>query len=86
MALEPLNLKWQAFGWEIATVNNGHDFEEIDNALQKISHSLNPKVLILNTIKGKGISFMENKKEWHSGYLSAEQADVALDELARPNV
>lgn len=70
--------RWQAFGWEAYEVD-GHDVDELELALST-SHN-RPKVLIARTIKGKGVSFMEDKLEWHYKSPNAEQYALALCEL-----
>jgi transketolase len=75
MALGDLQKKWNSFGWDTEVVD-GHDFNELISALQKKSRS--PKCVIANTIKGKGVSFMENAVEWHSIH-DPEAADSQLE-------
>ena len=73
MALEPFADKWRAFNWEVIEIN-GHDFDELDTALEKAWAATDKPVLIYaNTIKGKGVDFMENKVVWH--YASADSAE-----------
>ena len=79
--LEPLADKWRAFGWEALTVN-GHDHGELLNAFTS-PRANRPRVVIANTIKGKGVSFMENGVEWHHKVPSAAQVDAALKELGQ---
>ncbi|MCX6764119.1 MAG: transketolase [Candidatus Nealsonbacteria bacterium] len=80
-ALEPLRDKWLAFGWQVKEIN-GHNFSEIQNAFSKIPFEKNkPSLLIANTVKGKGISFMEDKLEWHYKNLNKEDYKKALKEL-----
>ncbi len=80
--LNPLDKKWEAFGWEVRTVN-GHSFEEIFSALAGYhSRQINkPLVIVANTIKGRGISFMENQPLWHGIAPQGEQAERAKMEL-----
>ena len=73
-----LEEKWRSFGWDVLCVN-GHDAEDIYNALTK--KQTKPMVVIAETIKGKGISFMENNPLWHNHSLSKEQYEQALEEL-----
>lgn len=81
MPIEPLKQKWEAFGWYVCEVD-GHDFQDIDNAQKKCDEVKGkPKIIIANTIKGKGISFMEGKKEWHSRALSYELREDAIKEV-----
>ena len=72
MALEPFADKWRAFGWEVIEIN-GHDFDELNTAMEKAWAAVNKPVLILaDTIKGKGVDFMENNVVWH--YASGDSA------------
>lgn len=83
LCLEPLADKWRAFGWNVIVVD-GHDMRKIVEALDSIpdSDSKVPTVIICETVKGKGVTFMENDPKWHSGLLSDEQLEQALKELA----
>ena len=78
MGLESLSDKWKSFGWYVIEIN-GHSIEECCNAFQ--THSDKPIVIIANTIKGKGISFMENDPSWHHKTLSKEQQMLAIEEI-----
>jgi len=81
IALEPLKEKWTAFGWQVREID-GHNFSEIEKNLYKIPFAKGkPNLLIAHTIKGKGISFMENKLEWHYKNLTKEEYGLALKEL-----
>lgn len=81
LGLEPLAKKWQDFGWETKEID-GHNFEEIEKGLSKIPFEKEkPSLLIAHTIKGKGVSFIEDKLEWHYKNLSREQFEQALKEL-----
>jgi len=79
MELEPLAEKINAFGWETIEIN-GHNFEEIINALDK-EHNSKPKAIIANTIKGKGVKFMENEAKWHGRAPDFWQCIEALKDL-----
>src|SRR3954451_13237340 len=79
--LEPLPEKWAAFGFEVRVID-GHDYAQLLEAFQP-STTGKPVAVIANTIKGKGISFMENRVEWHHKVPSADQVQTALQELAR---
>ena len=70
---------WKGFGWEVVTCN-GHNVKQLIEAFQH-KDTDNPKVIIANTIKGKGISFMENSKDWHHNRLTDELYQRALSEL-----
>lgn len=80
--LEPLESKFQSFGWEIKRVN-GHDHQDIYQALISLETSSadKPKLLIADTIKGKGIRMMENNLAWHYHSPSEEEYKQALKEL-----
>lgn len=83
MTIKPLDEKFNSFGWNVVVID-GHSFEEIESALTNARNSEDrPTVIIANTIKGKGISFMENKAEWHGAAPSLEQRIVALKELEK---
>ena len=70
MPLEPFADKWRAFGWDVVEVD-GHDFDQLDEALAKAWAATDVPVLILaHTIKGKGVDFMENNVVYH--YASAD--------------
>ncbi len=82
MNLDPLNKKWEAFGWHVIEIN-GHDLSQVLDALKKAQQKKGqPTVIIAHTIKGKGVSFMENNVEFHGKAPSAEQLEKALKELA----
>lgn len=70
--------KWAAFGWDACAVD-GHDEEALRQTLKKESEC--PRAIIARTVKGKGISFMENAVAWHHGRLGRKQFDLALSEL-----
>lgn len=81
--LDPLEDKWKAFGWNAVTIN-GHDHNQIRNALLKsITSKDKPNMIVANTIKGKGVSFMENKVEWHYKSPRDENYLKAIEELER---
>ena len=81
LALEPLAAKLQAFGWSVREVN-GHDHDQLDQALSCTPWEVGkPSVVIAHTTKGKGVSFMENKVEWHYRSPNQEQLAQALAEL-----
>ena len=81
MTVTPLPEKWRAFGWNVIEID-GHDFEQILDALspeRKVEGK--PTMIIAKTIKGKGVSFMENECDWHGKAPSEEQVKQALVEL-----
>ena len=77
--LEPLADKWTAFGWEVHSVD-GHDYGALFDVLSG-GPGERPRLVIANTVKGKGVSFMENGVEWHHKVPSDEQAHAARREL-----
>lgn len=79
--LEPLTGKWQAFGWATREID-GHDFNQIENALRSVPFEpQQPSCVIAHTVKGKGISFMENQLAWHYKPPDDEELRRALAEL-----
>ena len=83
MAVEPLADKWRAFGWATHEVD-GHDVPQLLALLQGIvadDARSSPAVVIAHTVKGKGVSFMENELGWHLGYLAADDEERALAEI-----
>ncbi|WP_425826862.1 transketolase [Streptomyces fractus] len=79
--LEPLNEKWASFGWEVRVID-GHDHRAIKEAYAP-STTGRPVAVIANTVKGKGVSFMEDRVEWHHKVPTGEQVALALQELNR---
>jgi len=81
MNLEPLNKKWEAFGWHVIEVD-GHDFTQLFNAFEQAKLVRGqPTVIIAHTVKGKGVSFMENNADFHGKAPSAAEVEIALKEL-----
>ena len=79
--LEPLAPKLEMFGWKVAAVD-GHDCEAIEDVLLKLPlESGRPSAVIFKTVKGKGVSFMENDYKWHYGGLTAELLEQAIKEV-----
>lgn len=81
ISLTSLSEKWKAFGWDVVEID-GHNFRKLLHALDKrnIKNSI-PRMIIAKTIKGKGISFMENSTDWHYRKLTLEQAHTAQEDL-----
>ena len=79
--LEPLVAKWQAFGWPAGEID-GHDFGQIEKALDQAeaTHGV-PSLIVAHTVKGKGVSFMENNPEWHGKSPKPEEAMAAIREI-----
>jgi transketolase len=81
MGLEPLALKWRAFGWQVQEID-GHDIGAILYALERARDTTQPNVIIAHTIKGKGVPYMENVPAWHGSVkLTQRQATDALRAL-----
>jgi transketolase len=77
---EPLDEKWRAFGWAVKIVN-GHNFAELTEALSQPAENGKPTCIIANTVKGKGVGFMEDVAKWHHGVPSEAELKQALTEL-----
>lgn len=80
MALDDLKAKLAAFNWHVLEID-GHNIEEIFNAVEEAKKCDKPCVIVANTVKGKGVSFMENNAAWHGKAPSDEQLAQALAEL-----
>ncbi len=78
----PIDEKFRAFGWNVLTID-GHNFDEIDSAVTSAeNHKGQPTVIICNTVKGKGVSFMEDRAEWHGSAPNKEQYELAVSEIS----
>ncbi|WP_347489199.1 transketolase [Desulfoscipio sp. XC116] len=81
MSPEPLADKWRAFGWDVQEID-GHDMEQILAAVARARDTgEKPGIIIARTVKGKGVSFMENEVGWHGAAPKPEQVEKALAEL-----
>ncbi len=81
LALEPFADKWRSFGWAVNEVD-GHDHVALDTCLREIPfHASQPSCLLCHTVKGKGVSFMENTVLWHYRTAQGSEFDAALVEL-----
>ena len=82
MSMDSISDKWKAFGWNVIEID-GHSMEQLINAIDTLppSDSKKPTVIIGNTVKGHGISFMENNVGWHAGMVSDENLMKAKTEL-----
>lgn len=83
MTIKPIDEKFKAFGWNVMVID-GHNYDEISDAVD-IAKKGNgkPSVIIAKTVKGKGVSFMENNVSWHGTAPNAEQTEKALIELEK---
>jgi transketolase len=81
MSLGEIEKKFLAFGWNTLRID-GHDFDQILNALAKArAEKTKPTMIIADTVKGKGVSFMENVNKWHGTSPNAEELKKALSEF-----
>ncbi len=76
----PIDEKFKAFGWNVLVID-GNDFDQIDMAVKNAKASLKPTAVICKTVKGKGVSYMENQCGWHGKAPNAEQYEQAMKEL-----
>ncbi|MBL1822621.1 transketolase, partial [Klebsiella pneumoniae] len=80
MNTDPLDEKWRAFGMEV-TQCNGNDMAEVVATLERLQPNGKPHVVIANTTKGAGISFIQGCPEWHHRVPKGEEIELALEEL-----
>lgn len=81
MSPEPIDQKFAAFGWQVLVID-GHDFQAIEQAVKTAKATTGvPTMIVANTVKGKGVSFMENQAGWHGSAPSPEQVEAAKAEL-----
>ncbi len=82
MTLEPLAQKWRAFGWRVMETD-GHDFHRLLPTIQRAKENrIRPTVIIAHTVKGKGVSFMQNNPAFHGRAPNAKEFETAMQELA----
>ena len=84
LTLEPLATKWEAFGWEVVKID-GHSFEELNRVFADVRHrtSTKPLLILAQTIKGKGVSFMEGSVEWHHRLPKGDEVEEAIRQLTK---
>ena len=80
MSAEPIDQKVAAFGFDYVVIN-GNDLDEIESAFEKFHNSTKPFAIIMKTVKGKGVSYMENEVGWHGKAPNAEEYETAMAEL-----
>jgi transketolase len=80
MQMEPLGAKWQSFGWH-ATEIDGHDMNAILTALNEEAPADKPRAIVAHTVKGRGVSFIEDDNNWHYRSPTAEEVEKARKEL-----
>ncbi len=83
LPMEPLREKWESFGWDVLEID-GHSVRACQEAF--LTKTDKPLVVIASTVKGKGISFMENQPEWHFGQMTAKQFEQAWGEIINDRV
>ena len=80
MSAEPIDEKMKAFGFEVAVIN-GNDLDELEEAFEAFHKSEKPFAIIMKTIKGLGVSYMENQVGWHGKAPNEEEYNIAMKEL-----
>ena len=80
MSAEPIDEKMKAFGFDVVIID-GNDFDRIDEAFDAFHKADKPFCIIMNTIKGKGVSYMENQVGWHGKAPNEEEYNIAMAEL-----
>ena len=80
MSAEPIDEKVKAFGFDVVTID-GNDLDEIEGAFEQFHKSDKPFAIILKTVKGKGVSYMENAVDWHGKAPNEEEYKIAMAEL-----
>lgn len=76
----PIDRKFEAFGWYAQCID-GHSFEQLETAIENAKKADKPAVIVMTTVKGKGVSFMENQSGWHGKAPKAEEYEIAMREL-----
>jgi len=85
MPLGNINAKWESFGWKVIETN-GHSIRDISSALEEAKRvKVKPTIIVAETVKGKGISFMEGKNIWHGNPIDDEHFNIAMKELSGGN-
>jgi len=85
MPLGNINAKWESFGWKVIETN-GHSIRDISSALEEAKRvKVKPTIIVAETVKGKGISFMEGKNIWHGMPIDDEHFNIAMKELSGGN-
>ena len=81
--IEPIRKKWEAMGWRVLEID-GHNCEQIEKALSySFAESIAPICIIARTVKGKGVSFMEDQNDWHYRAIDKESYELATKELGQ---
>ena len=85
MTIEPLADKWRAFGWCVVEVN-GHNMRDVLTALHTAKTMRHPTVILMRTVKGRGVSFMEDDSRWHGSAPSDEELVQAIVDIEKGGV
>ena len=85
MTVEPLADKWRAFGWKVIEVN-GHNMQDLLTALHTAKTMRQPAVILMRTVKGRGVSFMEDESKWHGMAPGDEELALALADIEKGGV
>ena len=81
MGSDPIDAKFEAFGWHVININ-GNDMQEVITAIEEAKNTKGkPTMIVAKTVKGKGVSFMENVASWHGTAPSKEQCEQAIKEI-----
>ena len=82
MSAEPIDEKLLAFGFNVKVIN-GNDFNELESAFEEFHNSDKPFAIIMKTVKGLGVSYMENQVGWHGKAPNEEEYNIAMKELSK---
>ena len=85
MTVEPIAGKWRSFGWKVVEVN-GHNMKDVLTALHTAKTMRHPTAILMRTVKGKGVSFMEDDSKWHGAAPSDEELVKAISEIQEGGV
>lgn len=80
MTVEPIADKWRAFGWQVVECD-GHDMKDVLTALHTARSMRHPAVILMRTVKGKGVSFMEDEAKWHGAAPNDEEMNIAMQDV-----
>ena len=81
MSISEWRSRWESFGWQVEEIADGHNIDEIYSCLSKSNDTDKPRFIIAHTVKGKGISIMENNHNWHFKMPSKRELKVFMEEL-----
>lgn len=82
MTVEPIADKWRSFGWKVVECD-GHDMKDVLTALHTARSMRHPAVILMRTVKGKGVSFMEDVAKWHGAAPNDEEYETAMDDVQK---